>query len=86
MDEHNMGYTSTKALYLLSSLEVMWRASEWKGESSPTKISVRHCNFLNPPVMSYLLHTSSHHQAVQMTNIRNKNYRWLSTRKRKLRA
>lgn len=58
MDEHNMGYTSTKALYLLSSLEVMWRASEWKGESSPTKISVRHCNFLNPPVMSYLLHTS----------------------------
>lgn len=35
----------------------MWIASEWKGESSPTKIRVRHCNFFNPSVMSCLLHT-----------------------------
>lgn len=50
-------YTSTNALYLLSSSVVMWMASEWKGESSPTKIRVRHCNFFNPSVMSCLLHT-----------------------------
>lgn len=50
-----MLHTSTKALNLLSSFEVMWRASEWKGELSPTKISVRHFNLFNPSVISGLL-------------------------------
>lgn len=47
--------TSTNALYRLSRLEVMWSASEWNGELSPTKIRERHCSFLNPSVMSGLL-------------------------------
>ena len=45
-------HTSTKALNLRSSFEVMWRASEWKGELSPTKISVRHFRLFSPSVMS----------------------------------
>lgn len=47
--------TSTNALYLLSIFEVMWTASEWNGECSPTKIRERHCNFLNPSLKSGLL-------------------------------
>jgi len=52
IDPH--AWTSTKALYLLSSFEVMWRASEWKGEFSPTNIRDRHCSFPNPSLMSRL--------------------------------
>lgn len=48
-------HTSTKALYRLSSFEVMYRASEWNGELSPTNISERHCSFRNPSEMSGLL-------------------------------
>lgn len=48
-------HTSTRALYLLSSFEVMYKASEWKGELSPTKISVRHCSPFSPLVRSGLL-------------------------------
>lgn len=47
-------WTSTSALYLLSSFVVMWRASEWKGEFSPTKISVLHCSFFKDSVKSCL--------------------------------
>lgn len=48
-------HTSTNALNLLSSFEVMWRASAWKGEFSPTIIRDRHFSFLSPSVMSGLL-------------------------------
>jgi len=47
--------TSTSAQCLLSSFVVIWMASSWNFEFSPTKISVRHCNFLNESVKSCLL-------------------------------
>ena len=50
--------TSTNALNLLSSFEVMWRESELNGEFSPTKIRERHCNLFNPSVISGLLMTA----------------------------
>lgn len=54
-DIYTRVHTSTKALYLLSILEVMWTASEWKGELSPTNIRERHCSFRSPSLMSGLL-------------------------------
>ena len=54
-DKHLRYHTSTKAQYLRSSFAVMWRASVWKGDWSPTKISVRHFNVFRPSVMSGLL-------------------------------
>lgn len=48
-------HTSTKALYFLSNAATMWRVSEWKGDWSPTNMSVRHFKLLNPSVMSCLL-------------------------------
>lgn len=48
-------HTSTKALYLLSNFDIIWSASEWKGELSPTKMRVRHRSLFNPSVMSGLL-------------------------------
>jgi hypothetical protein len=51
----NYLYTSTKALNRLSNFEVIWSASEWNGDISPTKISDRQCNFLNPSLRSGLL-------------------------------
>lgn len=50
-------WTSTKALYLRSNFVIMWRASEWKGELSPTNTRVRHLSFFNPLVMSGLSST-----------------------------
>lgn len=56
--------TSTNALNLLSSFEVMWRESELNGEFSPTKIRERHCSLFNPSVISGLLNKKKTEQVV----------------------
>lgn len=47
--------TSTRAQYLLSSFDVMWTASVWNWEFSPTKIRVLHWSCFSCSVKSYLL-------------------------------
>lgn len=65
-------HTSTKALNLLSNFAVMCRASEWKGELSPTKISVRHLSLFKPSVMSGLLKATQCKCKVAIANPREK--------------
>jgi hypothetical protein len=47
--------TSTRAQYLRSNFVVMWTASAWNCEFSPTKISVLHWSFFSASVKSCLL-------------------------------
>lgn len=47
-----MTHTSIRALYLLFISLLMCRASWWKGDCSPTIISVRHFNFLKLSLIS----------------------------------
>lgn len=84
-----MLHTSTKALNLRSSFEVMWRASEWKGELSPTKISVRHFRLFSPSVMSGRLQVGktklqniniySQFYLRRFYNMHAKKYQWRSS-------
>lgn len=50
----------------------MWRASEWKGELSPTKISVRHFRLFSPSVMSGRLQVGK--TKLQNINIYSQSY------------
>jgi hypothetical protein len=64
-DQHII-LTSTRAQYLLSSFDVIWTASEWNCEFSPTKIRVLHWSCFSCSVKSYLL--ENHFRSTKYSN------------------